>query len=83
MEATPLALPEVVLLKPRVFGDHRGEFFESFNAREFRELNELWDSGQAPWKVWQSSSSKPLRPNADAKSGSRLRVSSPPRAARG
>ena len=23
MEATPLALPELVLLKPRVFGDHR------------------------------------------------------------
>ena len=38
MEATPLALPELVLLKPRVFGDHRGDFFESFNAREFREL---------------------------------------------
>jgi dTDP-4-dehydrorhamnose 3,5-epimerase len=38
MDATPLSLPEIVMLKPRVFGDHRGEFFESFNAREFREL---------------------------------------------
>lgn len=38
MEATPLSLPEVVLLKPRVFTDHRGDFFESYNAREFREL---------------------------------------------
>ena len=38
MRATRLALPEVVLLQPRVFGDHRGDFFESYNEREFREL---------------------------------------------
>jgi glucose-1-phosphate cytidylyltransferase len=62
---------------------HPGFWQPMDTPREFRELNELWDSGQAPWKVWQSSSSKPLRPNTDAKSGSRLRVSSPPRAARG
>ncbi len=37
MQATRLALPEVFLLRPRVFGDHRGEFFESYNARAFRE----------------------------------------------
>ncbi|CAE6845044.1 dTDP-4-dehydrorhamnose 3,5-epimerase [Paraburkholderia domus] len=29
------ALPEVVILEPKVFGDDRGFFFESFNAREF------------------------------------------------
>jgi dTDP-4-dehydrorhamnose 3,5-epimerase len=29
------AIPDVVLLEPRVFGDPRGSFFESFNAREF------------------------------------------------
>jgi len=32
------ALEGVVLLEPRVFGDARGFFFESFNARVFREL---------------------------------------------
>ena len=37
MQATPLAIPEILLLTPRVFSDHRGTFFESFNARVFRE----------------------------------------------
>jgi dTDP-4-dehydrorhamnose 3,5-epimerase len=35
MNATRLAIPEVVLLEPRVFGDPRGFFFESFNQAEF------------------------------------------------
>ena len=35
MKSTPLAIPDVVLLEPRVFGDERGFFFESFNQREF------------------------------------------------
>jgi dTDP-4-dehydrorhamnose 3,5-epimerase len=35
MNATPLALPDVILLEPRVFGDDRGWFYESFNARSF------------------------------------------------
>jgi dTDP-4-dehydrorhamnose 3,5-epimerase len=38
MNATPLAIPDVVLLEPRVFGDSRGFFFESFNQREFEKL---------------------------------------------
>lgn len=37
MKATRLAIPEVVLLEPKVFGDARGFFFESFNQRAFRE----------------------------------------------
>ena len=37
MKATPLALPEIVLLEPRVFADSRGHFYESFNARTFAE----------------------------------------------
>ncbi|MEO8132878.1 MAG: dTDP-4-dehydrorhamnose 3,5-epimerase [Betaproteobacteria bacterium] len=41
MEATRLELPEVMLLKPRVFGDERGYFFESYNARAFREATGL------------------------------------------
>lgn len=35
MNAIPTALPEVVVLEPKVFGDARGFFFESFNQRAF------------------------------------------------
>jgi dTDP-4-dehydrorhamnose 3,5-epimerase len=34
---TPTALPEVKILEPKVFGDERGYFFESFNERDFAE----------------------------------------------
>ncbi|MCM8594751.1 dTDP-4-dehydrorhamnose 3,5-epimerase [Accumulibacter sp.] len=37
MKATALAIPDVVLLEPRVFGDDRGFFFESFNQAQFSE----------------------------------------------
>ena len=30
-------IPEVVIIKPDVFGDSRGYFFESFNQKEFEE----------------------------------------------
>ncbi|SBP87184.1 dTDP-4-dehydrorhamnose 3,5-epimerase [Thiomonas delicata] len=32
---TLTALPEVLILEPRVFGDARGFFFESYNRRDF------------------------------------------------
>ena len=35
MKAIPTEIPSVVILEPRVFGDERGFFFESWNAREF------------------------------------------------
>ena len=35
MKATPLAIPDVILLEPKVFGDDRGFFFESFNQAKF------------------------------------------------
>lgn len=35
MQATPLAIPEVILFEPKVFGDDRGFFFESFNQAQF------------------------------------------------
>lgn len=38
MEATRLAIPDVVLLSPKVFGDDRGFFFESFNQARFEAL---------------------------------------------
>ena len=35
MNVTPTAIPDVLLLEPKVFGDSRGFFFESFNQRVF------------------------------------------------
>lgn len=38
MNATPTALPEVLVIEPRVFGDERGYFFESYNRRTLQNL---------------------------------------------
>jgi dTDP-4-dehydrorhamnose 3,5-epimerase len=37
MKAAPLAINDVVLLEPKVFGDERGFFFESFNQQQFEQ----------------------------------------------
>jgi len=37
VRVTPTALPDVLLIEPRVFGDERGFFFESWNRRAFAE----------------------------------------------
>lgn len=37
MKVTPSALPEVMVIEPRVFGDDRGFFLESYNRRAFKE----------------------------------------------
>ena len=37
MKITPTELPDVLLIEPKIFGDERGFFFESFNARSFAE----------------------------------------------
>ena len=37
MKVTRLAIPDVVLIEPKVFGDARGFFFESFNQKAFNE----------------------------------------------
>ena len=37
MKITPTSLPEVLILEPRVFGDSRGFFMESYNRRAFNE----------------------------------------------
>ena len=37
----PTALPEVLILEPKVFGDARGFFFESFNQRDFAQATGL------------------------------------------
>ncbi len=37
MKITALAVPDVLLIEPRVFGDDRGFFFESFHAARYAE----------------------------------------------
>jgi dTDP-4-dehydrorhamnose 3,5-epimerase len=41
MKATRLEIPEVILFEPKVFGDERGFFYESFNQQKFNELSGL------------------------------------------
>ncbi len=41
MRATPTAIADVLLIEPKVFGDARGFFFESFNARDFAHATGL------------------------------------------
>ena len=41
MIVTPTAISEVLLIEPKVFGDERGFFFESFNARAFEQATGL------------------------------------------
>jgi len=38
MTIIPTTIPDVLILEPKVFGDERGFFFESFNERSWREL---------------------------------------------
>ena len=37
MNVTPTAIPDVLIIEPKVFGDARGFFYESFNGRAFDE----------------------------------------------
>ena len=41
MKVTPLAIADVLLIEPKVFGDDRGFFFESFNQQRFNEATGL------------------------------------------
>ena len=41
MNVIPTALPEVLIVEPKVFGDARGFFFESFNQQVFQEKTGL------------------------------------------
>jgi len=38
MKAVPTSIQDVVIIEPKVFGDARGFFFESYNERRFAEL---------------------------------------------
>ena len=35
LQVTPTAIPDVLIIEPKVFGDNRGWFTESFNANDF------------------------------------------------
>lgn len=37
MKATPTTIPDVMVVEPKVFGDARGFFYESFNQQAFNE----------------------------------------------
>nr|WP_298138563.1 dTDP-4-dehydrorhamnose 3,5-epimerase [uncultured Pseudomonas sp.] len=41
MQVIPSELPGVLILEPKVFGDERGFFYESFNARAFAQATGL------------------------------------------
>lgn len=37
MKVTPLSIPDVLLIEPKIYKDDRGFFFESFNLNEFKK----------------------------------------------
>jgi dTDP-4-dehydrorhamnose 3,5-epimerase len=37
MQVTPTAIPDILVIEPKVFGDARGFFYESFNQKAFNE----------------------------------------------
>lgn len=39
MKVHPTSIPDLLVIEPTVFGDERGFFYESFNARRFLELS--------------------------------------------
>jgi dTDP-4-dehydrorhamnose 3,5-epimerase len=41
MLVTPTAIPDVLIIEPRVYGDARGFFYESFNQKEFQKATGL------------------------------------------
>jgi len=41
MKVTPLSIPDVLLIEPKIYKDDRGFFFESFNLNEFKKATSL------------------------------------------
>ena len=41
MKVTSLAIPEVLLIEPTIYGDGRGYFYESYNQKQFEEATGL------------------------------------------
>ncbi len=44
MQLVATAIPDLVIIEPKVFGDDRGFFYESFNQRRFTELTGVTDT---------------------------------------
>ncbi|WP_283742649.1 dTDP-4-dehydrorhamnose 3,5-epimerase [Sideroxydans sp. CL21] len=44
MQVVPTAIPDLLVIEPKVFGDDRGFFYESFNQRRFTELTGVADA---------------------------------------
>jgi dTDP-4-dehydrorhamnose 3,5-epimerase len=44
MQVVATAIPDLFTIEPKVFGDERGFFYESFNQRRFTELTGVTDS---------------------------------------
>jgi dTDP-4-dehydrorhamnose 3,5-epimerase len=40
MKLISTSIPDLIILEPKVFGDDRGFFYESFNQKEFNQLTE-------------------------------------------
>lgn len=38
MQAIPTSIPDVLIIEPKVFGDARGFFYESYNQKKFEQL---------------------------------------------
>ncbi len=43
MQVVSTAIPDLLVIEPKVFGDDRGFFYESFNQRRFTELTGVTD----------------------------------------
>jgi dTDP-4-dehydrorhamnose 3,5-epimerase len=41
LKVTPTSIPDVLVIEPKVFGDERGFFFESFNQKAFNDATDL------------------------------------------
>ena len=41
IQVTPTVIQDVLVIEPRVFGDERGGFTESFNAQDFAQATGL------------------------------------------
>jgi dTDP-4-dehydrorhamnose 3,5-epimerase len=41
LKVTPTSIPDVLVIEPKVFGDERGFFYESFNQKAFNEATGL------------------------------------------
>jgi len=44
MQVVATAIPDLLIIEPKVFGDDRGFFYESFNQRRFTEMTGVSDS---------------------------------------